>query len=113
MPRGQAGDVSETGDRGCGEGDPASRRQRPVLTMQPKNRQILIFIPSFKNLDFFFFFCLCFLGPHPMAYGGSQTRGQMGATATSLHHSHSNVGSKLHLRPTPQLKATMDPYLTH
>ena len=31
------------------------------------------------------------------------------AAAAGLHHSHSNAGSKLHLRPTPQLMATLDP----
>ena len=30
-------------------------------------------------------------------YGSSQARGQVGAIAASLHHSHSNMGSKLHL----------------
>ena len=29
-----------------------------------------------------------------MAYGGSQARGQIGAVAASLHHSHSNSGSE-------------------
>ena len=33
----------------------------------------------------------------PMAYGGPQARGQIGAAAASLHHSHSNEGSELHL----------------
>ena len=36
----------------------------------------------------------------PMAYGGSQARGQIGAVAARLYHSHSYVGSKPHLRPT-------------
>ena len=44
-----------------------------------------------------------------MACGSSQTRGQIRATAAGLHHSHSDVGSKLHLLPTPQLTATPDP----
>ena len=30
-----------------------------------------------------------------VAYGRSQARGRIGATAAGLHHSHSNVGSKL------------------
>ena len=30
----------------------------------------------------------------PVAYGGSQARGQMGAVAASLYHSQSNLGSK-------------------
>ena len=43
-----------------------------------------------------------------VAYGGSQARGRTGATAAGLHHSHSNAGSELCLRPTPQLKAMPD-----
>ena len=31
------------------------------------------------------------------AYGGSQARGQMGATAACLRHSHNNAGSEPHL----------------
>ena len=38
----------------------------------------------------------------PMEYGSSQARRQIGAAAASPHHSHSNVGSKAHLWPTPQ-----------
>ena len=45
----------------------------------------------------------------PMAYGGSQARGRIGAIAASLRQSHSNVGSEPCLRPTPQLTATLDP----
>ena len=37
----------------------------------------------------------------PTAYGGSQARDQIGAVAASLHHSHSNAGSKPCLQPTP------------
>ena len=33
----------------------------------------------------------------PEAYGGSQTRGQIGAVATGLHHSHSYARSKPYL----------------
>ena len=45
----------------------------------------------------------------PTAYGGSQARGQMGATTASLHHSHSNTGSEPRLQPTAQLMVTPDP----
>ena len=38
-----------------------------------------------------FFFCFF------TAYGSSQERGQMGATAASLHHSHGNTRSEPHL----------------
>ena len=30
----------------------------------------------------------------PVAYGGSQTRGRIGATAAGLHHSHRNIRSE-------------------
>ena len=47
-----------------------------------------------------------------MAHGGSQARGQIGTTIADLHHSHSNAGSELPLRPTPLLTATLDPLPT-
>ena len=47
-----------------------------------------------------------------MAYGGSQARGQIRAAAASLHHNHSNTGSKLSLKPTLQLMERPDPQLT-
>ena len=61
------------------------------------------------DLYFSFFFSFFFFRAIPVAHGGSQARGQMGATASSLDHSHSNVESQPHLRPTPQLKAMPDP----
>ena len=60
-----------------------------------------IFLKEF-NWIFFFFRAI------PMTYGGSQARGQIGATAAGLCHSHSDAGSKLCLRPTPQLTAMPD-----
>ena len=59
------------------------------------------------NIIFFFFF-LTFLAA-PKAYGSSQTRGQIRATAASLHQSYNNTGSELHLQPTSQLTAMPDP----
>ena len=44
-----------------------------------------------------FFFFRAALG----AYGSSQARSLIGDVAAGLHHSHSNVGSQLHLQPTP------------
>ena len=32
----------------------------------------------------------------PVAYGGSQSRGPIGAVAADLHHSHSNAGFLTH-----------------
>ena len=46
----------------------------------------------------------------PAAYGGSQPRGQIAATAAGLRHVHSNSGAGLHLLPSPQLMAMLDPY---
>ena len=55
-------------------------------------------------------FCLfAFSRTIPIVYGGSQARGLIGARAAGLHHSHSNVGSKPRLQPTPQLMAMLDP----
>ena len=44
-----------------------------------------------------------------VAYRGSQARGLIRAVAASLHQSHSNVGSELHLQSAPQLMAMPDP----
>ena len=60
-----------------------------------------------------FFFCLFVFLPFskaaPMAYGGSQARGLIGAVDTDLHRRHSNTGSEPHLQTTPQLTAMPDP----
>ena len=52
-----------------------------------------------------------FGGAAPAAYGGSQARGQIRATAAGLHHSHSNARSKPHLQPTAQLMAVHNPLI--
>ena len=41
-----------------------------------------------------------------MAYGKFPTKGQIGAVAAGLHHSHSNARSELLLQCTPQLPAS-------
>ena len=51
--------------------------------------------------------CL-FWGATLMAYGSFQARGQIGATAASLRHSHSNLRSEPRLQPAPQLMETPD-----
>ena len=64
-------------------------------------------------MSLFFLFCfVCLFAiswAAPVAYGGSQGRGLIGAVATGLHHSHSNARSEPSLQPTPQLTATPDP----
>ena len=49
----------------------------------------------FVTFLYYIFFCL--FRAVPMAYGGSQVRGQIRAVAAGLHHSHSNTGSELHV----------------
>ena len=57
----------------------------------------------------FFFFFFVFSRAIPAACGGSQARGRIRAIAAGLRQSHSNMGSELHLQPTPQLTAMLDP----
>ena len=57
--------------------------------------QLLFKRASQCPFNFFFFFC--FFRASPTAYGHSQAKGWLGAAAASLHHSHSNAGSELHL----------------
>ena len=54
---------------------------------QPTNISCL----DFPVIEVFFFFC--FLGLNPQVWGSSQARGWIEATASGLHHSHSNAGS--------------------
>ena len=59
---------------------------------------IVYFFIVFFN--FLFYFCL--FRAAPVAYGRSQASVWIGAVASSLPPSHSNMGSELCLRPTPQ-----------
>ena len=64
---------------------------------------------SVAVLLFFFFFLFRAM---PVAQGGPQARGPIGAVAAGLPHSQSNVGSEPRLRPTPQPMVTPYPQLT-
>ena len=79
------------------------RREDPALYLFPKS--------TYRAFQAFFFFS-CFVGPHPRHMEVPRLGVKTGATAAGLHHSHSNVGSKLRLQPTPQLMATLDPQPT-
>ena len=46
-------------------------------------------------------------GGTPVAHGGSQAWGRIGAVAAGAHHSHSNTRSEPCLCPTPQLVAAL------
>ena len=50
---------------------------------------------------FYFLIFGLFFRATPTAYGGLQARGQSGAVAAGLLHSHSNARSEPCLRPTP------------
>ena len=58
---------------------------------------------------FFFLLVFAFLRAAHTAYGSSQARGQIGAEAAGLHHSHSNARSEPYLQPMPRFAATLDP----
>ena len=78
-------------------------KRQKIIIINKKQLHKIIILEDFLNLFFSFFLSFIFLGPN------SRHRGQITATAAGLHHSHSNVGSELHLWPTPQLTATPDP----
>ena len=61
-----------------------------------------------RIMCFLVFLVFCLWATHT-TYGGSQARGIIGTIAASLRHSHGNTRSKLHLRPTPQLRAMPTP----
>ena len=63
-------------------------------------------------LAFFFVLLVLLFRATLIACGCSRPRGQIGAAAAGLRHSHSNEGSESHMWPTPQLTATLDPWPT-
>ena len=77
-----------------------------------QNSELTKGLCSTKSFYFFIFICWSFFAfsrAVPAAYGGSQAKGLITATAADLHHSHSNARSEPHLQPTPQLTAMQDP----
>ena len=67
--------------------------------------------PALNTFSSFFFFLFSFFFSRaaPTAYGGSQARGLIGASAAGLCHHYSNAGSKPRLQPTPRFMAMPDP----
>ena len=87
-----------------------------ILDMSAILREITFWwekeIKQARNLLAYLFLCLfvcLFFRASLETYRGSQDRGQIGATAAGLNHSHRNTRSELRLRPTPQLTAMPDP----
>ena len=70
------------------------RQQKQLLTtwflMWEKEPVLLLLLLLFCVVLF------CFFRAAPTAYGDSQAWGLIGAIASSLHHSHSNIGSFTH-----------------
>ena len=62
-------------------------------------------------LIFGLFVCFCLFRAAPVAHGGSQARGGIGAVAAGLHHSHSNARSELSVTYTTARRNTGS--LTH
>ena len=52
---------------------------------------LIIFGVLIKEKERFMFYFLFLFRAAPMVYGGSKARGQIGAAATGLCHSHSNL----------------------
>ena len=95
-------------------------KKLPILATKIANTTPFHYLDIFERLAdsnfsilivsfFFFFFSFCPFRTTSTAYGGSQASSQIGAVATGQHHRHNNTGSKVHLQPTPQLKAMSDP----
>ena len=66
------------------------------LAIMEKIKIIIKKNSSQKNKVLSFYFLL--FRDAPVAYGGSQARGRIGATAAGLHYSCSNTRSEPHLR---------------
>ena len=60
-------------------------------------RTVSSFYLSFRPPSLSLSFLFCLFRATPAAHGSAQVRGPVGATAARLHHSHSNMGSKLYL----------------
>ena len=64
----------------------------------------------FLTLTFIYMFVIyCLFKASPVAYGSSQARGRIRDVAAGLHHSHSNVGSKLHLHHSSRQCQILNP----
>ena len=69
--------------------------------MNQKAISVVPYLNSFFKIIiimfYFYNFVFCIFRATPTAYGGSQARDIIGATATGLHHGPSSKGSEPHL----------------
>ena len=114
MPRGLVGWGTRFGEGG----QPAERRvlEQGVMSVcgrlcPGKGQTLATWLPQDPRVwaGFFFSFFFLHFRAAPEAYGGSQARGRIGATAAGLRQSHSNARSKPRLQPISQLMVTPDP----
>ena len=63
-----------------------------VPDIKEKRQPILAML--YINFYLFFIYLFCLFRVTPTAYGGSQARDPIGASAADLHHSYSNAGSE-------------------
>ena len=80
-----------------------------VLLMGPEQERVGVFVLLWDRLHVLGVLGDLFFRATHAAYGGSQARGPIRATAAGVHHSHSIARSEPHLGPTPQLTATPHP----
>jgi len=72
-----------------------------LMTLSPLGSMIWECLVRISFHGGFLVFCVFLLFRAALvAYGSSQARGGIGAAAASLHHRHSNIGSKPCLQPT-------------
>ena len=87
------------------------KRYKLICIKQISNNDILYGTGNYRYYLIITFLFFIFRAA-PMGYRGSQATGRIRVVAAGLCHSHSNTGSESCLRPTPQLRATLDT-LTH
>ena len=85
------------------KGKPAEKRAKDIHRQSTGKKTHIVWEgPLSPPGDFIIYlFCLLSFYTPPMACGGSQARSQIGAVAASLYHSHSHMGSELHLCNLP------------
>ena len=69
----------------------------PLLPLHSKSTKSMQNLSTYHTLFLCVCVCVCLFRAALMAYGGSQAKGRIRASAATLCHSHSNKGSEPHL----------------